>query len=99
MGLNMPKAEIMFANSGNEPRKEAHERMHGPWDNWEIEDAARHMDRAHKIMGNPKFMEAITKHHEAKAKEHHEMVAHMKPHMKRGLVSEKALEKASNKRG
>ena len=72
-----------------------HERKNGPWHDHELDDAGRHVEMADKIKGNPKFAEAVAKHHEKKAKRHHALAAGMKVHMKRGLVSEKQLEKAS----
>ncbi len=93
----MPKVSIQSANSGEREHKEAHERMHGPWDDWEIGEASRHLERAEKIKENPKFMEAIAKHHEEKAKHHRELATEVKHHMQRGLVSEKALHRASEK--
>lgn len=95
--VKMPKAAIMSANDSNEPVRYAppHERKNGPFDDYELEDGARTMERAEQIKGNPKYMDAIAAHHKKKAKHHHKMAEMMKPHMKRGLVSEKALEKAS----
>jgi hypothetical protein len=94
----MPKAEITSANSGEGgkagPYKEPHEREIG-WDEWELEHAGHQMEEADKIKANPKYVEAIAKHHEKKAKKHRKLAASMKGHMARGLVSEKALEKAS----
>lgn len=94
----MPSVAITSANSGEGgkagPYKEPHERESG-WDEWELEHSGRTMEDAEKIKGNPKFVEAIAKHHEKKAKKHRKMAAGMRDHMKRGLVSDKALEKAS----
>ncbi len=92
----MPKAEITSANSGDS-YKEPHERKSGPWDEWEMDDAGRTMERADKIRGNSKFVEAIAKHHEKKAAHHRKLAEGMKHHMRRGLVSEKAAAKASEK--
>jgi hypothetical protein len=75
-----------------------HERKDGPWDDYELEDAGNAMERAEQIRGNPKMMEAMAKHHAKKAKHHKKMAEGMKSHMKRGLVSEKALAKASESR-
>ena len=97
----MPSTAIVSANSGKGgeagPYKAPHERMNGPFDDYELEDAGRTMERADQIRGNPKLVEAVAKHHEKKAKHHRKMAEAMKPHMKRGLVSEKALEKASKR--
>lgn len=96
----MPKAEIMSANDSREPVKYTppHERKDGPWDEYELEDGGRTMERSEDIRGNPKYVEAIAKHHEKKAKKHRKLAASMKGHMQRGLVSEAALEKASGKK-
>lgn len=94
----MPSVAITSANSGKPERyQEPHERKSGPWDEWEMDDAGRTMERADKIRGNPKFVEAIAKHHEKKAAHHRKLAEGMKSHMKRGLVSEKAAAKASEK--
>jgi hypothetical protein len=103
MDITMPKGESASNKSGlSENRaekmheyKEPHEREHGPWHDWELMDAGRTLEHGEKIKGNHKFMEAIAKHHEEKAKHHRELSTEMKHHMRRGLVSEKALEKAS----
>lgn len=91
----MPHAEIMSADSGPHKYVEPHERKDGPWDEYELDDAGRHIEHAEKVKANPKMMAAIAKHHEKRAKRHHAIARTMKPHMNRGLVSEKALEKAS----
>jgi hypothetical protein len=95
----MPRVAITSANSGEGgkagPYVQPHKRKDGPWDEYDLEDAGRAMERAEEISGNPKFVEAIAKHHEKKAKHHRKLAQGMKGHMKRGLVSEKALEKAS----
>lgn len=97
----MPKAEIMSANSGKGgeagPYVPAHERKSGPWDEYELEDAGRTMERAEEIRGNPKFVEAVAAHHEKKAKRHKKLAGEMRGHMKRGLVSETALAKVSER--
>jgi hypothetical protein len=106
MGLNMPKGESASNKSGlstNAPEamheyKEPHERKDGPWEDYELEHAGRTIDHAEKIKANPKLVEAVAKHHEKKAKMHHKLASGLKHHMARGLVSEKALAKAS-KRG
>ena len=100
----MPKAEIMSANSGEGgtaagPYTPAHERKNGPWDEYEMDDAGRTVERADQIRGNPKMMEAMAAHHKKKAKHHRKMAESMRGPMKRGLVSEKAFEKASKSRG
>lgn len=97
----MPHAEITSANSGAAPAPDRyvrpHERKKGPWDEYELEDAGRTMEDAKKIEGNPAFVEAVAAHHEKKAKRHKKIAGEMRGAMKRGLVSEKALEKASGK--
>jgi hypothetical protein len=90
----MPKAEITSADSGGKYTP-PHERKDGPWDEYDLEEGARHMERAEQVKDNPKYVEAIAKHHEKKAKHHKKLAEGMKGHMKRGLVSEAALEKAS----
>lgn len=96
----MPSVAIESANSGEgghaEPAyKEPHKREKGPWHEHELEDGGRTIERAEAIRNNPAFSEAIAAHHEKKAKHHRKMAAGMKGHMKRGLVSEKALAKVS----
>lgn len=95
----MPRSAIMSANSGeggrDGPYKPAHERANGPFDDYELEDAGRTMERADQIRGNPKLVEAVVKHHKKKAKHHHRLAESMASHVKRGLVSEKALAKAA----
>jgi hypothetical protein len=97
----MPSVSITSANSGKGgeagPYKEPHERKDGPWEDYELEDGGRTMERSEAIKGNPKFVEAIAAHHEKKAKHHRKMAAGMKGHMARGLVSEKALKKVSGR--
>jgi hypothetical protein len=93
----MPKVEIVSANSGKDTYKAPHERMHGNWDTWELDDAGRTLERAEAIKSNGKFMDAIAKHFDKKAAEHRKLADGMRSHMKRGLVSEKQLEKASKK--
>lgn len=100
--VKMPRVAITSANSGKGghagPYVPAHERKDGPWDEYDLEDAGRTMERADQIRGNPKMMEAVAKHHKKKAKHHQHLAEAMAPHMKRGLVSEKALEKAAASR-
>jgi hypothetical protein len=99
----MPKGESASNKSGlsvaaNEKmheHKEPHERKDGPWEDHELDHAGHHLEKAEKIKANPKFVEAIAKHHEKKAKAHHKLASGLKHHMARGLVSETALEKAS----
>ena len=74
----------------------AHERESGPWDDYELDSAGDHLDRAEKIKGNAKFVESIAKHHAKKSKHHAKLAEHLKPHMKRGLVSERQLAKAAS---
>lgn len=95
----MPRAAIASSTGTPNDRKEAHERKDGPWDEWELEEGGRHLERADKIKGNAKYVEAIAKHHESKAK-HHRKLAHEARHLRgRGMISEKAMAKASEKRG
>jgi hypothetical protein len=91
----MPKSAITSAQ--DEPGKwtPPHERKNGPWDSYDLEDASRTMERADQIRANEKMVEAVGKHHEKRAAHHRKLAKSMKRHMKRGLVSEKALEKAS----
>lgn len=77
--------------------KPPHERPNGPWDEYELDDAGRHIERAEQVKANPKLMEAVAKHHEKKAKHHHKIAAGLKSAMSRGLVSETAATKASIK--
>jgi hypothetical protein len=99
--VDMPSVAITSANSGEGgkagPYVEPHKRKDGPWDEYDLEDAGRHLERAEQIKSNPKFVEAIAAHHEKKAKRHKKLAGEMRGHMKRGLVSEKALAKVSEK--
>ena len=96
----MPKSGIMTANDSDEPVKwtPPHERKDGPWEDHELEMAGNDMERADQIRGNPKMMDAMAKHHAKKAKHHKKLAEGMKGHKKRGLISEKAFEKASKSR-
>ena len=76
-----------------------HERKSGPWAEYDLEDAGRTMEMADKIRGNPKFVEAVAKHHEKKAKHHRKMADGMRSAMQRGLVSEKAMTTSLEKTG
>ena len=89
----------MTANDSREPVKYTppHERTSGNFDDYELDDAGRHIEMADKIKSNPHMMKALAEHHAKKAAKHKKLAESMKPHMKRGLVSEKALEKASHK--
>jgi hypothetical protein len=93
----MPKVEIESAYSSGKYTP-PHKRKDGPWESYELEECGRHCEEAEEIRGNPKLMEAIAKHHETKAKEHRKIAHKMKPAMKRGMVSEAALEKAEKRR-
>jgi hypothetical protein len=77
------------------PKKyvEPHERKDGPWDDHELEYAGERLEHAEKIKANPKYVEAIAKHMEKKAAHHKKMAAHMRGHMKRGMVSDRAMHK------
>ena len=98
----MPGVAITSANSGEGgaagPYKEPHERENGPWEDHELEMAGRDMERGDQVKGNPKLVEAVAKHHEKKAKKHRKMAQGMRDHMKRGMISEKAFDKASKSR-
>jgi hypothetical protein len=67
----MPHAEITSANSGEGgkagPYVEPHKRKDGPWNEYDLESAGSAMEHAEAIKSNPKFVEAIAKHHEKKA--------------------------------
>jgi hypothetical protein len=89
----MPRAEITSADSGRDTYKEPHERMHGPWEPHELAEGARHLKRAHEIVKNKKFVEAIKKHHESKAAEHEELAHQTAQLAKTGRISEKQLAK------
>jgi hypothetical protein len=93
----MPRVEIESANSGK--YQAPHERQNGPWEDWELEDAGRHLEHAEKIRANPKMAEALAKHHEKKAKEHSKLAHHARHLRKSGHVSDTALKKAADKRG
>lgn len=89
----MPHVEITSAQDGKYVHP--HERKAGPWDDYELRECGNCLERAEQIKANPKLVEAIAKHHESKAKEHRKLAEGMKVHMKRGMVSEKAMDKAA----
>lgn len=94
----MPRAAIESSTETPMDRKEAHERPNGPWDDWELDEGGRHLERAEKIKANGKYVEAIAKHHEKKAKTHRDL-AHKARHLRKsGAVSDKALERAAERK-
>lgn len=95
----MPRAAIESAQ-GNTPSKyrEPHERSSGPWQDYELEDGGRALERAEKVKGNPKYVEAIAKHHEKKAKLHHGLAEKARHLRKSGAISDKALAKAAERK-
>lgn len=93
----MPRAAIESSTATPEKYREPHERKEGPWDDYELDEGGRHLERAEKIKANGKYVEAIAKHHEKKASTHRNL-AHQARHLRKsGMISDKALEKASNK--
>jgi hypothetical protein len=92
----MPRAAI--ESSTATPYREPHERKDGPWQDYELEEGGRHLERAEQIKGNGKYVEAIAKHHEKKAKMHRGL-AHKARHLRgAGMISDKALERAAERR-
>lgn len=92
----MPRAAI--ESSTATPYREPHERKDGPWQDHELEEGGRHLERAEKIKGNGKYVEAIAKHHEGRAKTHRKL-AHQARHLRgQGMISDKALARAAEKR-
>lgn len=73
--------------------KPAEEREGGPWDRWDLEGAAEHLTKADKIGKNKKFLEAIKKHAESKAAEHHKVANRAAMLARSGHISEKQMEK------
>lgn len=69
-----------------------HERKSG-WSDWEIGDAADALKKAEKIKGNKALLAAIEKHANEKAEEHQATARHAHTLAKRGLVSDKQMEK------
>jgi hypothetical protein len=98
MGL-MPRVAIETSTATPARKyREPHERANGPWDAYELEDGGRALERAEQVKGNPKYVEAIAKHHEAKAKLHHGL-AHKARHMRKsGAISDRALERAADRK-
>jgi hypothetical protein len=92
----MPRVSIMTSEASTY-NKAPHARKNGPWEEWELEDAGRHLEHAEQIKANGKLMDAIVKHHAKKAEHHRRLAEEMKPHMKRGLVSKRALDKVSER--
>ena len=88
-------------NSAATPEKgkyvEPHERPNGPWDDYELSEAASHVHHVHKIAKNKKFMEAIKAHMEEEAEEKHESVRQMDMLAKSGRVSSAQLEKMKSR--
>lgn len=98
----MPKSDIQTStDSPAKPSKyvEAHERANGPWDDYELREAARSVHHVHKIAKNKKFMEAIKKHMEAEAEEKHESARQMEMLARSGKISDKAMAAAKARRG
>ena len=73
------------------------EKMHGQFPSYVLEDAGQTLSRADAIKSDPKLMAAAAEHHAAKAEHHKGLSKMMKHHLKRGLVSEKQLDKAAGK--
>lgn len=81
------------AVSAGKPCKEPHERKSGPWDDWELSDAAHYLRRAGEIIKNKKFLAAIKKHAETKAEEHQEIAHKAGLLAKMGRISPRAMAK------
>lgn len=94
----MPRAAIESSTATPERHKEPHERPNGPWEEWELEDGGRTMEHADRVKGNPKYVEAIAKHHEKKAKLHHGLAMKARHLRKSGAISDKALERAAERK-
>jgi hypothetical protein len=92
----MPRAAI--ESSTQTPYREPHERESGPWEDHELEQGGHHLERAEQIKANSKFVEAIAKHHEKKASMHRKLAKGMRHHMGRGMISEKAMKHAVERR-
>ena len=73
----MPRPPNSAATPEKDRHVEPHERPNGPWDDYELSDAARHVHHVHQISKNLKFMEAIKKHMEKEAEEKHESARQM----------------------
>jgi len=94
----MPRAAIESSTASPDKYREPHERSNGPWDDYELDEGGRHLDRAEKIKANGKYVEAIAKHHEKKAKTHRDL-AHKARHLRKsGAISDKALERAAERK-
>jgi hypothetical protein len=95
----MPRAAIESSTATpSREYKEPHERSNGPWDDYELDEGGRHLDRAEKIKANGKYVEAIAKHHEKKAKLHHGLAMKARHLRKSGAVSDRALAKAEERK-
>lgn len=95
----MPRAAIESSTATSSHQyKEPHERKDGPWDDYEKEEAGRTLERADKIKANGKFVEAVAKHHEHKAKLHHGLAMKARHLRKSGAISDKAFEKAAERK-
>ncbi len=81
------------ATAEPKPYVPAHERTNGPWEDHELEDGAHHLRRAEHIIKNKKFLGAIKKHSERKARENHAMAHKAGMLAKLGKISPRALKK------
>ena len=93
--MTMPEGESATNKSGIDIDRK--EKMHGQFPSYVLEDAGQTLSRADAIKSDPKLMAAAAEHHAAEAEHHKALSRMMKHHLKRGLVSEKQLEKAAGK--
>ena len=96
----MPHAEISKGAGkpyDGDKYKPPHERPSGPWDDYELEDGGHALERAEKIKANAKYVDAIAKHHEKKAKVHSKLAVETRALRRSGKISDEALRKASAK--
>lgn len=94
----MPRAAIESSTQTPSKYREPHERSNGPWQDYELDEGGRHLERAEKIKANGKYVEAIAKHHEKQAKMHHGLAHKARGLRKSGAISEMALEKAAKRK-
>ena len=95
MGLTMPEGESATNKSGIDIDRK--EKMHGQFPSYVLEEAGQTLSRADAIKSDPKLMAAAAEHHASKAEHHKGLSKMMRHHLKRGLVSEKQLDKAAGK--
>jgi hypothetical protein len=93
----MPRVSIMTSTAtpwrGGEGKPK-----NGGYDDWQLEDAERTLDRADDIRKDAKLCEAIAKHAEGRSKSYHALAGRAAGYHKAGKISDKALARVVEKR-